>query len=397
MRQDADIVNGMERAERRGTPWWVWPLAWLGMVLLFATVAHAQTSVVLKPSAVIPDGARAITLGDVAEIDPPTTPDGAKLTEIVLVENAAAAPQTIGITQVRAAMDAAQVQWARITLRGANCKLSVSAPAPVASAAPAAKAPVRPATGMSTPQTVDMGGVQTIRVAIAGRLLALYGVADQDLRVGFDAGDDDFLDQSIGDRRVDVQPAATGASARTPVNVFIYEGDRLTTTRLVSTQALIDRAVVTARSAITKGEAISPEAIESSRQWVSPNSKPSISADLAAGQLAARNIAAGATLTAADITPPVVCKRGDLVWVHVLSGGMSVKAKARAMEQARDGERVHLKLDGSDRVFCARMSGPGKAVMIADDTDDAPRAGDSSSGAPLASSAPAVRPVRKSR
>jgi flagella basal body P-ring formation protein FlgA len=173
---------------------------------------------------------------------------------------------------------------------------------------------------------------------------------------------------------VDVQPTAGGASARTPVNVFIYEGDRLAQTRLVGTRALVNRVVVTARAPITRSQAISSDMVEVARQWVPPNTKLSATLDQVVGQIASRPIATGAIVTTADITAPVVCKRGDIVWVHVLSGGMSVKAKARAMAQARDGERVQLKLDGSDRTFTARMSGPGKAVMITDDAADSSNA-----------------------
>ncbi|HVU64837.1 MAG TPA: flagellar basal body P-ring formation chaperone FlgA [Phycisphaerales bacterium] len=368
MRQDAEIVNGTLMRRAPGAPWWVWPLAGLGM-LLCAAVASAQTHVVLKPAATISskEPGHAITLADIAEIDPPTTPDGEKLAEIVVVANPVAGGMTIGVAQVRSAMDAAQVLWARITLRGSACQVSFGDGGGQNS--DSAKTTPRPSLGLTTPQPVDLGGVPTIRTAIASRLLSLYEAGAQDLRLAFDAADEDFLNQPIGDRRVDVQPAATGASARTPVNVFIYEGDRLTAAKLISTQALVNRPVVNARGPISRGEAISPNAVESTRQWVSPNAKPSVTAEEAAGQIASRNIVAGATITASDITQPVVCKRGDIVWVHVLSGGMSVKAKSRAMEQGRDGERIHFKLDGSNRVFIARLCGPGRAVMIAGDGD----------------------------
>ena len=114
---------------------------------------------------------------------------------------------------------------------------------------------------------------------------------------------------------------------------------------------------------------------------------------MAIGQIAARMINAGATLVAADVTTPVVCKRGEIVWVHVLSGLVTMRAKCRAQGQAKDGELVQLKMDGSDQVFTARMSGPGRAVLIADGVDDASQQALPGADAP-APSAPTGRPAR---
>ncbi len=369
--------------------WWVWPLAALA-VLLGAGAARAEgnegpVSVALKSSAVISLGTgqadaaaepRSIQLSDIAEIDPPTSPDGMRLGEIVVARfDSAAGFMTISVSQVRGAMDAAKVSWARTTLRGSNCRVTAAA-GDVGGTLPPAKVAPKAAPTSAVPQPVDAGDAGTIRGAIAARLAALYGVAMDDLRLAFDTPDEAFLSQTTGngaaDRRVDIQPAAGGASARVPVNVFIYDGDRLSQTRLVATRALVNRTVVTARAPITRSQPISSDMVEVGHQWLPPNTKLSATLEQAVGQIASRPIATGAIVTTADVTAPVVCKRGDIVWVHVLSGGMSVKAKARAMAQARDGERVQLKLDGSDRTFTARMSGVGKAVMVTDDPAASP-------------------------
>ena len=151
---------------------------------------------------------------------------------------------------------------------------------------------------------------------------------------------------------------------RTPVSIVIYEGDRIAATRMIAVQALINRTVVATRGPIARGQVISSEDVEVGRQWMGPNAKPPVLPDAAVGQVAARQIQAGAVLTTGDVTAPVVCKRGDIVWVHALSGPLTVKAKCRAQGQARDGELVQLKMDGSDKTFSARMSGPGRAVVV---------------------------------
>ncbi len=78
---------------------------------------------------------------------------------------------------------------------------------------------------------------------------------------------------------------------------------------------------------------------------------------------ARRNIAAGSVVRVDSLEPPIACERGDLVKVHCVSGGIVVKAWARAQGQARDGEMVELLMTGSKKSFQARMTGLGVAVM----------------------------------
>jgi flagella basal body P-ring formation protein FlgA len=352
--------------------WWMWPLA--AMAALAGTgAARAQIGVTLRPTAAIAPASagsaahatdsQKISLAEVADMDPPTGPEAEKLGTIV-VGTMGGDQTTLSIAQVRGALDQARVNWGRISLRGSVCRVSrVSAatPAPETESRPAPRA--KPASNV--PQSVDLDGGATVRGAVVSRLVDLYNVDPADLRLAFDAKDDEFLAQTTDDRRVDVQPATTASSMQTLLNVFIYEGDRLLQTHLVSTRALINRTALTARGPIARGEAISSERVDVGRQWMAPNAKPPVSPEVAFGQIATRAIGAGSMLTVADVASPVVCKRGDLVYVHVLAGSLTVKAKCRAQGQARDGELVQLQLDGSDRIFTARMAGPGRAVVDA--------------------------------
>jgi flagella basal body P-ring formation protein FlgA len=369
----------------------MWTLAVLS-ALGGASAAVAQVNITLRGSASIAptDGARGIALSDVADLDPPTTEEAFRLGEIVIAPARGAA--RITVSDVRGALDAAKVNWGRITLRGTACQVSINAAvAPMATAPVLKPSPARVGLSQATPQSITSDALDsgTLKGVVSARLVDLYNVDPADLRLAFDPSDEQFLSQLVGNRRVDVQPASTGNSVRTPVNIYIYEGDRLVGTRLVSVQALVNRTVVTARASIARGQAISLDLVEVVEQWITPNAKPPVSPTDALGQIAARGINAGAILTTADITSPIVCKRGDLVWVHVLSGPVTVKAKCRAQGQARDGELVQLKLEGSDRLFMARMSGPGRAVMVADGTG-----GGTDDGAGDVGGAPARKPVR---
>lgn len=375
---------------RRIVGWGGW-----GAVLVAASAAGraiADVSVTLRSGTTIQIGAdegkgnaRAITIADIALIDPPTTEEATKISEIVVIPAGIASTAiTVSVAQVRAAMDAAKVHWGKTSLRGSACALSfagASLPAAKQSGTTTTAAP-RLGLAQTTPQVVDLGenGAETIRQAVCGRLLDLYSVDPADLRLAFDANDEEFLAQPVlkqgVERRVDVQPGGSGGSVRTPVSIAVYERDQIAATRTIAVQALINRTVVTARAPIARGQIIASDAVEVARQWMGPNAKLPIGPESAVGQIASRGILAGAVLTATDVTAPVVCKRGDTVWVHALSGPLTVKAKCRAQGTARDGEMVQLKMDGSDRVFSARMSGVGRAVML---TDAEPTAADAGS------------------
>ncbi|MCA9292865.1 MAG: flagella basal body P-ring formation protein FlgA, partial [Phycisphaerales bacterium] len=58
-------------------------------------------------------------------------------------------------------------------------------------------------------------------------------------------------------------------------------------------------------------------------------------------------------------------RRGDLVQVHCLSGGLVVRGRGRAMANGRVGELIECKLEGAERSFLARVDGPGRVVMEA--------------------------------
>ena len=347
---------------------WMRSILAIGAALTLAGGAFADVRVTLRASASV-DSKRAVSVADVAEIDPPTTDEATRIAEVVVLPAGEGHAGTVTIAQVRTAMDSAKVNWGRTSLRGSSCALTIgSDDAGTAKASLPAKNTPKVGLGQTTPQVVDVGGdngAATVRQAVSGRLLDLYNVDAASLRLAFDAADEEFLSRRIGESRVDVQPNGTGGSVRTPVSIVIYEGDRIAATRTIAVQALINRPVVTARGPIARGQSIGPDDVEIGRQWMGPNAKPAVGPDAAIGQISAKAIQAGATLTAGDVTAPVVCKRGDIVWVHALAGPLTVKAKCRAQGQARDGELVQLKMDGGDRVFSARMSGPGRAVMLA--------------------------------
>ncbi len=337
-------------------------LLWAG-VLILATAARGQTTVTLLASVDLRTRTPGtLRLADIATID---GPEMEALAAIPVLEHPVSGVGVrIDVASVREAMSRARVHWGRITLRGSSCYVLLADPPSKKKASPQQ---VDSKPSVNDPQPIDLGGVPTVRTVVSARLVALFGVEPEQLRLAFDPADEALLSLPLNSRRVEVQPAATGNSPVVPVQVFVYEGDRIVVNGHVRATALVSRPVASARSPIERGTVITEELVSVDRQWLPPNARVPAPPETLVGQVACLRIAAGAVVAKTDIEAQLVVKRGEIVEVHVLSGTMTVRARARALGPARDGETVQLKLEGSEHPFTARMNGKGRAVMVVSD------------------------------
>lgn len=373
------------------------------LALIIAVPAAAQTTIALKPSASAITAGTTIALGEIADI---AGPDAAAMSAVAVPAPAADARSgwaVIPVSAVRQALDAAGVNWGRVTLRGTSCQVrtgesALPPPAPT-QPRPAAAQPNGPRPRLTFAQ-VDTS-VDTIRAAIAGRLAAMYGVEPARLRIAFESPDDRLLDSIVGNRRLDLDCGAVVTSPKVPFSIAVYDADRVVLTRVVTVQAQVRRPVVSAAAVITKGQTITEDLVQVDEQWVAPGDRAASSLGDVVGTVASSRIAAGETVDPGDFAAPLLVKRGDMLYVHVLSGPITIKVKARALGQARDGEMVQCKLEGYEGTFSARVSGRGRAVMIVDDSGIKPLAAGAASDEPARPSASAPhtppRPSASSR
>lgn len=390
------LPGSLVAAARRGSPWWIAIVAFT-LALMGARTVQGQTTIVLRSSASVMGagggaGGETVALADVADL---TGSDAEALGKTVLIADLeaarAAATQgwtSITVADVRAALEARPegVHWGRIALSGSTCTLRIAAARAVESRA--RTSPGANAQPHNPPQPVDVSGRPTMRSAIALRIAELYNVVPDDLRLAFENTDDEYLATPVAGTRIDIQPSAAPSAARIPINIVVYDGDRVRDSRVISVQALLYRSVITTTAPIQRQQMITAEMVVEGKQWLPPTSKTSVSIEQSIGAVAARRISAGEMLDLDDITAPFVAKRGDTVYVHVLSGPVTLKAKGRAMGNARDGELVQVKLEGTDQMLTARMSGRGRAVMVVDTSAPVSPSSSPSSSAP--SAAPGV-------
>ena len=251
-------------------------------------------------------------------------------------------------------------QLGAVALRGGQqCEIRVGGAPPT----PAAVAPRRAPADAPAPAPVSGERVQH---RVLETLSGLFGVSQDDLRVTFDEASRDLLSTQVLSRRVDVQ--ATAASSRLMVRVWVYDGDRLIVQGVVRADVRIRVEAVVLRAAISRGDRITQEHITREILWMEPTGAPPVRDPATAlGAVAKTRLDAGTVLRVDHIEAPIVIKRGDLVSVHALAGGMTVRTRARALADAREGELVELSRARDRKPFVARASGPGIAVLEAPD------------------------------
>ncbi len=337
--------------------------------LLAGTLAHAQTTITLRPAAEIRTTG-VIRLADIADV---TGPEGERLREAVVVNDdtlsSADTARGVGVTidDVRRALGnlPRAVNWGQVTLTGSTCLVRVASTEPEISPAPASDQPL-PGRKIE-PQIASTIEGSTARAVIAERLAGLQGVDIADMRIKIVAtnrADDAFLDAPVGEGdRLEVQPGSGLRSSRTPLTVDVYRADRLKETRVYSTEIQVRRDVLVASVPIERDQTLTQDDVRAESRWLNPGSDAGAAAADLLGASAKKRIEPGRVLSLADFQPPVVVQRGEQVWVHCLSGQFVVKVKCRALQPARDGQLVQLQAEGAKKQFTARMSGRGVAVI----------------------------------
>lgn len=347
-----------------------------------------STAVVIKPAATLPrvaaDSANAqdLRLSDIAEV---TGPDAHRLKNAVVLTSDELAKAdfsrglAVELEQVREAISRIPggISWGRVTLSGSTCLLrkaddlsNVPAGPPVPEFVPGRKQISQPAAEVSH---------TTLRGIIAARLAELQGVTLGDLRLKVASptrADEAYLDVPMGsDQRVEITPGARNSS-RMPLNVDVYQGDRLVENRQYTAEVQVRRWVVVPMGTIERDQIITEEDFKREQRWVSPAADAPADVTQVIGATPRRRLEAGRVITAQDLQSPVVVQKGETVWVHCLSGGFVIKTKARAMSAGRDGQLVPFQTEGNPvasgarstsfqnkKTFMARMSGRGVAVI----------------------------------
>lgn len=332
----------------------------LSILSAFGPVCLAGT-VTLRASATVHTDAP-ITLGDIATLE---GAHAVSLSGVVVRQADVKTPRPVTLDEVRAALDNHGVNWGRLALRGGqSCDLRAVAPVAASTSAPGRSSGADPGDATPAPSAGER-----VQGRVIETLAALFGVEHDDLRIGFDDSSRELLATPVQGRRVDVQ-TSTASSSRLMIRVWVYEGDRVVAHGTVRADVRVRVNAVVLRAAISRGDRLTSEHLGQETLWMEPSGAPPVRAmPDALGAVAKTRLDAGSVLRTDHIEAPLVIRRGDLVSVHALAGGLTVRTHARALADAREGELVELSRARDRKPFVARAAGPGIAVLDAAESE----------------------------
>lgn len=327
----------------------------LAMMLSLTALARGDDTVTLR-AAVSASPQQALKLRDVADLEG----DAVKLGDTVVNTDWSKGTEpggwvTLELSSVRRALESTPgVNWSRLAIRGSSCVVRRSDTAEPASGAPKSEPAKSPDAGAS-----EAGSVRSM---VLPRVAQMLGVDEAAVRLAYDDKDAGLLSTPTAGRVVEVEPAGSGD--RVPINIRVFEADRVIASGQIKASVLVQRECLIVRSALKRADTLALGSITIEKRWVGPSVDTAGVGDVGS-VVKASKLDAGRLLLSSDLEPAVVVRRGELVQVSCISGSMVVKTTARATQDAHKGDVV--KFEGTDnkkRAFLARVDGPGLAVMV---------------------------------
>jgi len=335
------------------------------LVGLFAAVlladAAAASSIRLHEQAGTTDDQ--ITLAQVAELKG----ESAKQLGDVVVLRLRPKQDTADLTlaQVREALAGAQVNWARLTLRGfTTCRITrMPGEQPVT-------VEKEPAAAVNPSRPINAEDPTKLEELIRRHLAGLLGVASADLVVDYRARDLEKLRQTAVVGRFEIEPLNRAILGRTTLRIRRHEGVDVTESMLLSVK--VGRRVmglVTTRE-LRKGQSV-PAGAVALREVVVDDDRalPLTERALVAGQTAAVTLEEGEVVYPRHLRAAVLVKRGEVIKVATIAGGLVVRASAVALEDGGDGDVIAARNQNSRKRLAVRVTGPREATLIESDPD----------------------------
>ncbi len=353
---------------------WILTLTLAGQAAANVIVINPSASIAAEPDSVKPGPSEApsrmvpvLRLADIAKLE------GDYAESLANVEIGPVRP-SLRMSDIRDALDRHGVNWARLTLRGSlTVTLNDTPPKPAQSAAPSRIAsPSDLAAATANPHgllevTTDAPAAPTLGQRLVDHLAARLGVPIADLKIAFEPADAALLGETTLKHRFEIDPITGDGVGRVPVTVRRYDGAILLATHHVVADVQVRRSVVVVRRSVSRGQVITDADVELKTLWIDSLIKEPLD-DLACvvGMRAAGILRVGSHVHADDIRSLELVKRGQIVTVRAVSGGLVVKTVARAMGDGAAGEVIVVRNERTREQFNVRVTGPQEATVMLD-------------------------------
>ncbi|MFA9479000.1 flagellar basal body P-ring formation chaperone FlgA [Phycisphaerales bacterium AB-hyl4] len=307
-----------------------------------------------------------IRLADVAEL----TGDRAEaLGDTVIASFGERSEITLRLADVRLALEEHDVHWGLVSLRGhADCLVRKSADRP----SPGDREPRNDASAVASnvEDEINLDTSMTLAAQIIELLEHLTGASRDELRIDFRDRDADYLNRSAITYRFELESNSSTGVGRVPVAVRQYRGDTPVEEFNLSVNVERRMLALVAQYTIGRGDAFVDGSVRVREVYVSTDrGQPLDDRRLVEGQRAAAVLREGAVVYPEHVRSPVLVRRGELVTVRALVGGLMVRTVGRATEEGAEGEVIQIRNEGSRESFFATVTGR-REVLISDEDNN---------------------------
>ncbi|MEE9211183.1 MAG: flagellar basal body P-ring formation chaperone FlgA [Phycisphaeraceae bacterium] len=311
-----------------------------------------------------------VLLRDVAELQGQTA---GRLGDMVVAHFAPGQSRlTVRLAEVRRKLsDDGRVNWATLTLKGyVACRVERLEDEPTLIGPGDEPSPV-----IANPyDEVDLNSPVTIRDRLIEQIAQRAGTPRTDLRITFAARDEALLRSSAWADRLVYEPQSVSPLGRVPIVVRRYRGDELVEThRVVADVARRTTAVVTTRG-VGRGQTFAPGDLALRQVYLSrDDGEPLAAVSDAVGQVAAALLRRSTVLYPKHVSLPRLVRRGQIITVRCIRGGVEVTTIARAEADGAAGELIKVRNERSRQSYPVRVTAMRQAVAITSDAATEPQ------------------------
>jgi len=297
-----------------------------------------------------------LTIGTVARID---SPDEAQLRGIELdVERGIDGLVRVDMDDLRDALVKAGKDPARYAFSGSECLLRFRNVKPIVRESSSKQ--VGQVVALWEPPTSETSFYQQMLHWIAG----YYDVPVEDMRIEWAEQDHAFLEREDPSVRLVIEMLSTNHAARAAIAVRLWRGEAIVASETVRADVQIFRRTVVTTRDIDRGEVIFASDLRERRAFDRPDGAraPTRIEDVA-GMIAKKRLVSGTVVIEHHLKPAVYVKRGDIVTLYCLRGGIEIRTTMRAKEDGVMGQTIEIQRPGSRESVFARVDAPGRVII----------------------------------
>jgi len=206
-------------------------------------------------------------------------------------------------------------------------------------------------------------------VTLGDRLTSWLGrrgsIAADELNVVFPRRDAAMLAREALRDSYEFEALSRAKIGRIPIVVIQRRGGEVTASHRMTVQVARRVEALVATATIGRHQTLRPEKLALRSVLLDRDVEPLTRVEDAVGKMAATVLRRGMLITSEHLQARRLIRRGDMIDVHCVVGGMVIKTVARAMSDGSEGETIRVRNEHakSRRTYMVRVVGAYQAVM----------------------------------